>query len=127
MVWEFGSALPAVIVRMVESALREQPSTTGKLPRAQRIFSVSMVISGIRCAFAYVLLPFATPFLGLAPGVGPALGIVVGVVAIAANVFSLRRFWSLRHPWRKPVTVLHVGVIGLLLALLTLDISQLVG
>lgn len=111
----------------MDSAVREKPTGTGRLGGAQRVFSVSMLVSGIRCAFAYVLLPFATPFLGLAPGVGPTLGIVVGLVAIGANVFSMRRFWRLRHPWRKPVTVLHVGVIGLLLVLLALDISRLVG
>ncbi|MBW3667024.1 MAG: hypothetical protein KY394_05445 [Actinobacteria bacterium] len=111
----------------MDSAVREQPRATPKLSTAPRVFSVSMLISGIRCAFAYVLLPFATPFLGLAPGVGPALGMVVGLVAIAANLFSMRRFWRLRHPWRKPVTVLHVGVIGLLLVLLVFDISRLAG
>ena len=111
----------------MDSAVREQPAATDKVAGAQRIFSVSMLISGIRCAFAYVLLPFATPFLGLAPGVGPSLGIVVGLVAIGANLFSMRRFWKLRHPWRKPVTALHVGVIGLLLVLLAIDISRLVG
>lgn len=93
---------------------------------AQRLFTTSMVISGIRCVLAYVVLPFVMPFLGLAPGVGPVLGIVIGVVAIAANVFSIRRFWRARHRWRKPITVIHVSVISLLLVLLYTDISQLV-
>lgn len=93
---------------------------------AQRLFTTSMVISGIRCTLAYVVLPFAMPFLGLAPGVGPTLGIVIGVVAIAANVFSIRRFWRAKHRWRKPITAIHVGVIGLLLVLLYTDISQLI-
>lgn len=94
---------------------------------AQNMFSVSMVISGIRCLIAYVLLPFVTPFLGLAPGVGPGLGIVIGLVALAANLYSLNRFWRLRHRWRKPITVLHVAVIGLLLFLLAQDITGLTG
>lgn len=92
---------------------------------AQRVFSMSMVVSGIRCVLAYVLLPFVTPFLGLAPGVGPALGVVIGAVALAANGYSLRRFWRLRHPWRKPITVLHVGVISFLLVLLVQDVTAL--
>lgn len=112
----------------MDSAVREQPATTtGRLGGAQRIFSISMLVSGIRCGITYVLLPFATPFIGLAPGVGPTLGIVVGMVAIAANVFSLRRFWRLRHPWRKPITALHLGVIALLLVLITLDFAQILG
>lgn len=92
---------------------------------AQNLFSVSMVISGIRCLIAYVLLPFVTPFLGLAPGIGPALGIVIGLVALGANVYSLNRFWKLRHRWRKPITVLHVAVIGLLLVLLAQDMAEI--
>jgi riboflavin transporter FmnP len=86
-----------------------------------------MLVSGIRCAFTYVLLPFATPFLGFAPGVGPGLGIVLGVVAIGANVFSLRRFWKVRHPWRRPITAIHIGVIVLLLVLIVLDVGKLSG
>lgn len=92
---------------------------------AQNLFSVSMVISGIRCVIAYVLLPFVTPFLGLAPGVGPGLGIIIGLVALGANFYSLNRFWRLRHRWRKPITVLHVAVIGLLLVLLFQDLSEM--
>lgn len=93
--------------------------------QAQRAFSLSMVVSGIRCALTYIVLPFVTPFLGLAPGVGPTLGIVIGVVAVAANAVSLSRFWRLRHPWRRPVTVLHFAVIGLLLVLITFDVVAL--
>lgn len=103
----------------------QAPAGTLTLGKAQRIFSVSMIVSGIRCVLAYVLLPFATPFLGLAPGVGPGLGIAIGAVAIAANVFSMRRFWMLSHPWRKWITTLHIGVIGFLAVLMTLDVIQL--
>lgn len=86
---------------------------------------MSMLVSGIRCVLAYVILPFATPFLGIAPGIGPGIGIVIGAVAIAANLFSMRRFWTLRHPWRKPITALHVGVIIFLLVLMTMDFALL--
>ena len=85
-----------------------------------------MVVSGIRCVLAYVILPFVTPFLGLAPGVGPVLGLTLGTVAIAANVYSIRRFWRAEHPWRRPVTVIHIGVIAFLLVLMTNDLLELV-
>ncbi len=94
--------------------------------RPERAFSVSIVISAIRCTLTYVVLPFALPLLGLAPGVGPVLGITIGVVAIAANVFSIRRFWRAQHRWRRPITVIHIGVIGLLLVLVALDLNALV-
>jgi hypothetical protein len=48
-------------------------------------------------------------------------------VAIAANVFSIRRFWRANHRWRKPITVLHVGVIILLLVLIWFDLAELLG
>lgn len=111
----------------VETDVKEAPRGTISLNRAQRAFSMSMIVSGIRCVLAYVVLPFVTPFLGLAPGVGPAAGIAIGAVAIAANVFSLRRFWALKHPWRKPITALHLGVIAFLLVLIALDVSELIG
>lgn len=92
---------------------------------AERAFSVSMTISGIRCALTYVVLPFVAPLVGLAPGVGPAIGIPVALVAMAANVVSIRRFWRAQHRWRRPVTVLHLAVIVLLVALLVSDVAAL--
>jgi hypothetical protein len=107
----------------LEMALPMAPQST---MRPERAFSVSILISAVRCTLTYVVLPFALPLLGLAPGVGPVLGITIGVVAIAANVFSIRRFWRAQHPWRVPITVLHVAVIGLLLVLIVLDLRALV-
>lgn len=86
-----------------------------------------MLVSGVRCVLVYVALPFVTPLLGIAPGVGPVLGIAISTVAIAANVFSLRRFWRINHRWRRPIAVLHISVIGFLLVLIALDIAELVG
>lgn len=93
---------------------------------AQRGFSKSIMISGIRCMLTYVVLPFVAPLLGFAPGIGPVIGIVVGVVAIAANAFSIRRFWSANHKWKKPITVIHIAVIALMLVLIGFDIQELV-
>ncbi len=108
------------------SAIADFEVSDDSLGQTQRAFSLSMLVSGIRCVLAYVVLPFVTPLLGLAPGVGPVLGIAIGTVAIAANVFSLRRFWRIHHPWRRPITVLHISVIGFLLVLIALDIAELV-
>ena len=93
--------------------------------RPERALNVAMLVSAIRCTLTYVLLPFALPLLGLAPGVGPLLGITIGTIAIAANVFSVRRFWRAEHRWRRPVTALHAGVIVLLLVLIVLDLGTL--
>lgn len=93
----------------------------------ERAFSISIVVSAIRCTLTYVILPFVTPLIGLAPGVGPVLGITIGTIAIAANVYSLRRFWRVGHRWRRPITVLHVGVIILLVVLIAFDLNELAG
>lgn len=93
---------------------------------AERLFSKSIVISGIRCVLAYLILPFATPFIGLAPGVGAGFGLIIGLVAIAANLFSIRRFWRADHRWKIPVTVIHVSVIALLVVLAVQDVAELV-
>jgi hypothetical protein len=108
-----------------DTEIAPRSSNTGSASAAQRMFSISMLVSGIRCVLAYVVLPFVTPFLGLAPGVGPILGITLGAVAIAANVWSMRRFWILDHRWRKPVTAIHLAVIAFLLMLIVLDLSEL--
>lgn len=114
------------MVGTADHDIGQQTSTTQSASAARRLFSISMLVSGIRCALAYVVLPFVTPFIGLAPGVGPGLGLGIGVVAVAANVFSMRRFWRVNHPWRKPITILHLVVIAFLLVLMALDISKLV-
>ncbi len=92
---------------------------------AQRGFSRSVVISGVRCLITYIILPFVFPTaLG---ALGPALGLVVGTIALVSNVFSIRRFWRANHPWRKPITVIHLGVIALLVYLMVRDIQHLLG
>ena len=84
-------------------------------------------MSATRCILTYVVLPFLLPALGLAAGVGPAIGIPVGLVAIAFNVATIRRFWAADHRWRWAYTALAVSVIVLLLVLLVEDVSSLVG
>lgn len=92
---------------------------------AQRAFNTSIVVSGIRCTLTYVALPFIVPIIGLAPGIGPALGISIAVVAIVANISSIRRFWRAQHPWRRPITILHIGIIALMVVLIFNDVSTL--
>jgi multisubunit Na+/H+ antiporter MnhB subunit len=92
---------------------------------AQRAFSTSMVISGTRCLLTYIVLPFVAPALGLAAGVGPALGAVIGLVAIAANVATVRRFWAADHRRRWTFTAISAAVVTLLVALLVADLVAL--
>lgn len=91
----------------------------------QVTFSRSILVSAIRCTFSYVFIPFVAPFLGFAPGIGPRLGIAIGLVALGANFFSIYRFWKADHKYKWFITVLNLSVIGLLLVLLFQDINSL--
>lgn len=93
----------------------------------ERAFGWSMVVSGVRCTLAYVVLPFVAPLIGLAPGVGPVLGITIGLIALASNLISFRRFRRSSHRWRTPAMTIHVGVIGLLLVMMAIDTASLIG
>ncbi|MBM3663834.1 MAG: hypothetical protein FJW94_13350 [Actinobacteria bacterium] len=101
-------------------------STVAPTDAATRMFSRSIVISGIRCMLAYVVFPWILPLFGVATGVGPFIGIVIGVVAIGFNVASIRRFWISKHRWRHAIAVLNGSVIVLLTILLWIDLRDLV-
>jgi hypothetical protein len=92
---------------------------------ATRVFSTSILISAVRCLLTYVLFPWVLPAAGEAGGIGPGLGLVVGLVAIFFNVASIRRFWISRHRWRWVITALNSGVIVLVTILVLNDISDL--
>jgi hypothetical protein len=92
---------------------------------AQRTFSTAMLVSATRCLLTYIVLPFVAPALGFATGVGPGVGIAIGVVAIAANLVTIRRFHKAQHRLRWGYTFIAVGVLGLLLVLMVQDITRL--
>jgi hypothetical protein len=85
---------------------------------ANRIFSVSIVLSALRCLLTYIFLPILSPLLGLATSVGPAVGIPLAVVALVFDVAGIRRFWLADHRWRWQMTAVYVVVMCFVLALL---------
>jgi len=91
----------------------------------ERTFSVSIVVSAIRCTLTYVIFPWVLPLLGVAGGVGPGIGLVIGTIAIAANIISIRRFWAVDHRWKVPITILNGGIIVLLTILVVVDLNDL--
>jgi hypothetical protein len=100
--------------------------TTVDEASASRIFSISILISAIRCTLTYVLFPWVLPLLGIAKGVGPGVGVTVGVIAIFFNLLSIRRFHRSTHPWRRPLMALNSCVIVLLLVLVAIDVADLI-
>jgi len=93
----------------------------------ERVFSQSVLISGIRCVLTYVVFPFVAPIVGIASGIGSGIGLVVGLIAIVANVFSIRRFHRSDHRYKWPVSALNAGIIVLLLILMVIDLQDLFG
>lgn len=94
---------------------------------ASRTFSISMVISGVRCVLAYVVFPWVLPVLGVTGRVGPGVGLAIGTVAVGFNVWSIVRFWRSDHRLKWLVIPINVAVIILLLVLVGFDVADLTG
>ena len=91
----------------------------------QRMFGTGILLSALRCLLTYVLLPFLGPVLGLAGGVGPAVGLPLAVVALVFDVIGVRRFWVANHRSRWSATFIYAGVMALVIALMAIDVVQL--
>ena len=92
---------------------------------AVRAFSTSILISAVRCTLSYIVFPWILPIVGFKAGVGPWLGLAIGVIAIGFNIASIRRFWITGHRWRWVVTTLNVIVIVMLCVLISIDLREL--
>jgi hypothetical protein len=97
----------------------------GDIESAERAFSKSILVSAVRCTLTYVLIPFVFPIIGFGTGVGPWIGVPIGIAAIVANVVSIRRFHRADHKWKWPMTAINVGIIGLLAVLIVVDFTNL--
>ena len=95
--------------------------------QVNRIFSVSILLSAFRCLLSYIFLPVVTPALGLATGVGPALGIPVGVLALVFDVLGIRRFWLADHRLKWPMTFVYAAVMAMVAVLLARDVAHFAG
>jgi hypothetical protein len=85
---------------------------------AHRIFSVSILLSALRCLLSYIVLPVLAPLLGATTSVGPAIGIPLAIVALIFDVRGIRRFWLADHRWRWPMTGVYLVVMAFVIALL---------
>jgi hypothetical protein len=92
-----------------------------------RIFGTSIFLSALRCLLSYIVLPIVLPAIGVAKGVGPIIGIPVGVLALTFDYLGIRRFWLADHHQRWAFTALYAAVGGMVLALVIVDIVNAVG
>jgi hypothetical protein len=72
----------------------------GSAAGARKAFQTSLIVATFRCLLMYVVFPFVLPAVGLAKGVGPAIGLVIALVAMVCIVMSMRRFFRADHPKR---------------------------
>ena len=112
-----------LVVRRILRIRERPPGASAAL--AYSAFQRSMLISAIRCTLTYVVFPFVVPAVGFATGVGPVVGIIIGVVAMTCDVFTIRRFFAVDHKWRWHFSAIALSVIGLLGVLLVQDIVHL--
>lgn len=94
---------------------------------AERVFSKSVVISGIRCTLTYLVFPFVAPLIGITASVGAVVGVLIGVVAIVFNIMSIRRLFAADHPYKWWAGAMNLAVIVLLLVLFVVDSQTLLG
>jgi hypothetical protein len=92
---------------------------------ARQLVEKSLLISMARCLLTYVVLPFVVPIIGIAGDIAPFLGVVLGVVAIVANVASIRRFWRADHRYRWHYTALATVIILAMVWLIAIDLAEI--
>lgn len=96
------------------------------LSTTRRLFSTGILLSALRCLLTYVLLPVLAPVLGVAAGVAPEIGLPLAVVALGFDVLGMRRFFVANHRSRWTMAAIYAAVMVLVLALMAIDIAQLV-
>jgi hypothetical protein len=97
---------------------------SGSSTSARKVFEVSIWISATRCLLTYVILPFIFPIIGVSAN-DHAIGLPVSVVAVIADVASIRRFWRADHKYRWHYTALAGTIICAMLVLITGDLLDL--
>jgi hypothetical protein len=94
-------------------------------PELHRMFSTSILLSATRCLLSYIVFPILTPTLGVAAGVGPFIGIPIGIVALVFDVRAIRRFFIAEHRWRWAMLALYLVVMVTVSQLIVRDITHL--
>jgi hypothetical protein len=111
--------------RFMRRVLRLPEGRTATAAEARSAFQKSIFISAARCVLMYIFFPFVLPLIGVAKGVGPIIGLVIGLLAIVSIVFSIRRFWRANHSKRWHYTIFGLVIIGFLIALAIKDLSTI--
>ena len=98
----------------------------GSAEGARKAFQTSLIVATFRCLLMYIVFPFVLPAVGLAKGVGPAIGLVINIAAMVCIVMSMRRFWRADHPKRWWYGALGGTVLVFLVVLAVQDLISVV-
>jgi hypothetical protein len=112
--------------RFMRKLLRLPEGKTATADEARSAFQTSILISAGRCVLMYIFFPFVLPLIGVAKGVGPVIGLAIGMLAIVSITFSIRRFWRANHSKRWHYTIFGTVIIGFLIVLAVKDFSTIV-
>lgn len=112
--------------RFMRRLLRLPEGRTATADEARSAFQKSLFISTCRCLLMYIVFPFVLPAVGIARGVGPYIGVTIGVLAMVSIVYSIRRFWRADHSKRWHYTIFGTTIICFLIYLAVKDISTIV-
>jgi hypothetical protein len=111
--------------RYMRRLLRLPEGRTATADEARSAFQKSLFISTCRCLLMYIVFPFVLPAVGIARGVGPYVGLTIGVLAMVSIVYSIRRFWRANHSKRWHYTIFGTVIIAFLIYLAVKDISTI--
>ncbi len=111
--------------RFMRKLLRLPEEKTATADEARSAFQKSLLISMTRCLLMYVFFPFVLPLIGVAKGVGPVIGLIIGLLAIVSITFSIRRFWRANHSKRWHYTIFGTIIIGFLIVLAVKDLTTI--
>lgn len=113
-----------VFMRRVLLLPADAPAGTAE--GARKAFQTSLLVATVRCLLMYIVFPFVLPALGLARGVGPAIGLAINLVAMVCIVLSMRRFFRADHPKRWSYTALGGAVLAFLVVLAVQDFVSVI-
>ncbi len=105
------------------------PEQQAPIPESEthRIFGLSILLSATRCLLGYIVLPIVLPAVGIARGLGPAVSIPIGLLALTFDYLGMRRFWLADHHRRWAFSAIYAAVGTMVLGLLIVDIAHVVG
>ncbi len=96
-----------------------------KTRKAERAFTFSLIVSGIRCTLMYIILPFILPAIGITGAFASQVDIIINLIAMGALIYSVRRFWQINYQWKLAYTAVAVVAFIILTAFIALDLRAL--